>query len=670
MKKYRLISTFVALACGILAEAQVDTTLTQMEELQETVISTSRQDGISKIKPVKTEIISSAGLCKMACCALASSFENSGSITVGYADAITGAKQIRLLGLSGTYTQLLDENRPTMRGLAAPFGMSFIPGQWLESIQISKGPTSVSNGLEAITGQINLEHRKPTDETPLFVQAYIGSDAMAELNLSSSLQINDRWSTVTMAHVGSTFMSMDHNGDGFRDDPANLQLSIANRWLYYAPSGLQVRFGLRYINDDRLGGQMKAGKDNSWNLSNNIWGSRIVNRNFNGYAKLGMPISSDNSANVAIILDYTHHELDGFWGVKDYTGKQDNFFANLLYSNQFNERHKLELGITFNTDNYQEKPMGLPFNHLESYLALFGEYTFKLEDKLTFVGGLNLEYNWLHGFKFAPRGSFKYSFTDEIIFRLTGGRGTRCSNIYTDNLGIFSCGRLIKVADNLNTMEDAWTYGGNLTFYLPFGANPANTYLSLDFFRNNFVNQVIVDQELEYGYTNIYNLNGPSYTNTYQADFNVEPFERFTLLATFKYTDAKVTLAGQGLVERPMTSRFKGVLNLQYSTAMNKWIFDFTAQLNGPMKLPYFAREAWDMTESPVFPTLFAQVTRKFKGFDIYVGGENLTNFKQNNPIIDADRPFSSDFNASCIWGPLMGIKVYAGVRYTLWKME
>jgi len=642
-------------------------------EVSQAVV-TARQEGISKMKPIKTEIISSAGLCKMACCALASSFENSSSVTVGYADAITGAKQIKLLGLSGTYTQLLDENRPTMRGLAAPFGLSFIPGQWLESIQISKGPTSVTNGIEAITGQINLEQRKPTDETPLFVQAYIGSDAMVEANIASALQIGDRWSTITQAHVGSTFASMDHNRDNFRDDPQNLQLSISNRWLYYAPSGLQVRFGARYINDDRLGGQMNARKDNGWNLDNKIWGSRIQNRNFNGYAKVGMPITSEGNSNVAMILDYTHHELDGFWGLKDYTGRQDNFFANLLYSHEFNDHHKMELGVTFNTDNYRETLVNIGydrnnFDHIESYIAAFGEYTFTLEDKLTFVGGLNFEYNWIHGFKFVPRGSFKYSFTDAIVLRLVGGRGCRCSNFLTDNLGIFSASRLIKVAENLDPMEDAWTVGANMTFYLPFGYEPENTYLSFDFFRNDFKKQVIVDQEVEYGYTNIYNLNGPSYTNTYQVDFNVEPIERFNIVATFKYTDAKVTMAGQGLKERLMTSRFKGVLNLQYATRMSKWIFDFTAQINGPMRLPYFAYDAWKMDYSPVYPTLYAQVTRKFKGFDVYVGGENLTNFKQKNPIIDATDPFSKKFNAGCVWGPLTGIKVYAGVRYTLWKM-
>lgn len=642
-------------------------------EVSQAVV-TARQDGISRLKPIKTEVISAAGLCKMACCALASSFENSSSVTVGYADAITGARQIKLLGLSGTYTQLLDENRPTMRGIAAPFGMSFIPGQWLESIQISKGPASVTNGLEAITGQINLEHRKPTDETPLFVQAYIGSDAMAEANVASALQINDRWSTVTMAHFGSTFKSMDHNGDTFRDDPYNMQASISSRWLYYAPTGMQVRFGLRYIGDDRLGGQMNATKDNTRNLESGIWGSRIQNRNFNSYAKVGMPVNEDNSANVAMILDYTHHEMDGFWGHKGYAGSQDNFFANLLYSHQFNDYHKMELGVTFNTDNYREtlsdKGLGsTPYDRLESYLAVFGEYTFQYDDKLTFVGGLNLEYNWIHGFKLAPRGSFKYSFTDEIVFRLAGGRGCRCSSVFTDNLGIFSTGRLIKMAGNLDTMEDAWTYGGNLTFYLPFGYDPESTYLSFDFFRNDFKRQVIVDQELETGYTNIYNLDGPSFTNTYQVDFNVDAFKGFNIVATFKYTDAKVTLAGQGLVERPMTSRFKGVLNLQYATRMSKWIFDFTAQLNGPMKLPSFARQEWDMVTSPVYPTLFAQVTRKFKGFDLYIGGENLTNFRQKDPIIKAGNVWSKDFNASCIWGPLMGVKVYAGIRYTLWKM-
>lgn len=109
------------------------------DTLQQAVF-TSRGNGnfLSKGKDIRTEVITAAGLCKMACCNLAESFENSASVTVGYADAVTGARQIRLLGQNGIYTQMLDENRPTMRGLAAPFGLNYVPGQWLERFLLLK----------------------------------------------------------------------------------------------------------------------------------------------------------------------------------------------------------------------------------------------------------------------------------------------------------------------------------------------------------------------------------------------------------------------------------------------------------------------------------------------------------------------------------------------------
>jgi len=228
---------------------------------------------ISRLTPVKTEVITAAGLCKMACCNLAESFENSASVSVGFTDAVTGARQIRLLGLSGNYTQMLEENRPAMRGIQGPFGLSFIPGQWLESIQIAKGNGSVVNGCEAITGQINMEFRKPTAELPLFVNLFLNDALRTEANMASSLQLNDRWSTVVLAHGSADLMRHDSNGDGFLDEPLTNRYSLANRWLYADPSGLQLRFGFRGLYEDRKSGEM----DNDWVLpgqarDNAIWG--------------------------------------------------------------------------------------------------------------------------------------------------------------------------------------------------------------------------------------------------------------------------------------------------------------------------------------------------------------------------------------------------------------
>ncbi len=677
---------------------------------------TAQQSTLPKLKSVKTEVITAAGLCKMACCALAESFENSASVTVGYSDAVTGARQIKLLGLSGTYTQMLDENRPVMRGIASPFGMSFVPGQWLESIQIAKGPSSVINGLEAITGQINMEHRKPTDETPLFVQVYGSSDKMYEANIASAIQFNEKWSMINMAHVGGTASKMDHNGDGFRDEPEDLQLNFTSRWLYYAPSGMQIRFGGRFINDDRLGGQMDATKDNAFNLQNRIWGSNIKNRGINGYFKIGVPLNEENSANIALVTDFNHHEFNAFFGQRNFDAAQNSAFANLIYQNEINDVHKIEFGATWQFDDLAQGygydyenlyagayswflPINSPwydFSRRENAISGFGEYTLTLDDKFTFVGGINLQYNSLHGWLYAPRANVRWSPADWVTLRALGGRGYRTANIFTDNLGIFSTGKVfaltgdrlphydvVPMVGDLDLLEDAWTWGGNITFYLPFGAEDTDTYLSFDYFRNDFNKQVIVDTEIDPTIVWFYNLAGKSFTNTYQVDFSVDPIERFNITTTFRYTDAKVTLISQGLVERPMTSRYKGVLNMQYATAMNKWTFDFTAQLNGPMRLPKFAAEAWGMETSPVYPMFYAQVTRKFRGIDVYAGVENIGGYRQHDAIINADSPFefytrwaedrwanieSTMFDASNVWGPLMGRKFYIGLRYTLWK--
>ena len=674
---------------------------------------TAQQSTLPKLKSVKTEVITAAGLCKMACCALAESFENSASVTVGYSDAVTGARQIKLLGLSGTYTQMLDENRPVMRGIASPFGMSFVPGQWLESIQIAKGPSSVINGLEAITGQINMEHRKPTDETPLFVQVYGSSDKMYEANIASAIQFNEKWSMINMAHVGGTASKMDHNGDGFRDEPEDLQLNFTSRWLYYAPSGMQIRFGGRFINDDRLGGQMDATKDNAFNLENRIWGSNIKNRGINGYFKIGVPLNEENSANIALVTDFNHHEFNAFFGLRDYDARQNSAFANLIYQNEINESHKIELGATWQYDDLQQG-YGYDYNHFVQYdirnpwydfsrkehaISAFGEYTYTLEEALTFVGGVNVQYNSLHGWLAAPRANLRWSPADWVTLRALGGRGYRTANLFTDNLGIFSTGKTFlmpskdavnlmgfqMLGDGLDLLEDAWTWGGNVTFYLPFGAEDTETYLSFDYFHNDFNKQVVLDYEISPETIYFYNLDGKSYTNTWQVDFSVNPLERFNITATFRYTDAKVTLRDQGLVERPMTSRYKGVLNMQYATAMSKWTFDFTAQLNGPMRLPKYAAKVWGMETSPVYPMFYAQITRKFKGIDVYVGAENILGYRQHHAIIGADQPFGyaneyhtyvdyiyqpneNTFDASNVWGPLMGRKFYIGLRYTLWK--
>ena len=697
---------------------------------------TGRQQGnyISRLAPVKTEVITAAGLCKMACCNLAESFENSASVSVGYSDAVTGARQIRLLGLSGNYTQMLEENRPAMRGIQIPFGLAFVPGQWLESIQIAKGTGSVVNGYEAITGQINMEYRKPTAQMPLFVNLFLNSALRTEANIVSSLQLNDQWSTVILAHGSSDLMQHDANGDGFLDEPLTRRYSLANRWLYAPASGLQLRFGFRGVYEDRKGGQ----KDNEWvlpgeNRENVMWGSRILNRGINAYAKLGIPLvkhdhehlhahelmsesahgeehqedhategmheemhdtGHDHEAedipkdgilpedenhvdpNIALVLDYNLHSQDSYFGLKDFNALQQDVFANAVFMSSLGESHKITMGVSALWERLDQVlvdrwPAGgeesFDLGRRESIYGAYGEYTLHWDDKFVFIAGARADYNTLYGWLFTPGVNVRYNFTEDLVFRATAGRGFRTPNSITDNIGVLSTGWRI-LFEGTPGIEEAWTYGLNLTLGLPFGREGSST-LSLEYFRTDFINQLIADQEFLSGApvpsVLFYNLRGRSFTNTWQVDFTTEPFEGFSVLATFRYNDSKVNMKGQGLTDRPLTSRFKGVLNLQYTTPADSWVFDVTAQLNGPARIPAFAAGGEDHY-SPVFPMFYAQITRKFNKVELYAGGENLLNYRQPDPIISADDPFSDNFNASIIWGPLMGIRIYAGMRLSL----
>ena len=681
----------MALLAAVPLRAQMPDTTGIYGERKDTLdasVFTARGNGnfLSKGKDIRTEVITAAGLCKMACCNLAESFENSASVTVGYSDAVTGARQIRLLGQSGIYVQMLDENRPVMRGLSAPWGLNYVPSQWLESIQVAKGVTSVINGVESMTGQINLEHRKPTDEIPLYVQASVMSDTKTDLNIASSLQLDDmgKWSTVILAHADGNFKEMDHNHDSFVDDPRGGMAALSNRWLYYDPSGLQVRFGVRAIHDGKNGGQQMGG-------GLPLWKANIYNNSLDGYVKVGVPLNEDNSCNMAVVADFNYVDLNSNFGSNPYVADQRSFFVNLLYQDQHLENHHFTLGLSETGDIYREyinrsvkyalgslyaalPPIEKRNNSYLNDLGAFAEYTFHAEDKFSAIVSLRGDLYNDAGFHFSPRLTLKWAPVDQLVLRANGGRGLRYSTPLIDNIGVLSTTKLLNGDFMEHPLEDAWTFGGNVTWYLPFDSSQ-KTYLSLDYFGTRFMEQMVVD----YTATDIYfyTLNslqgGRSRTDNLQIDFGAEPFRGFTVTLTGRYTDARQPLVYQSSDLKPMTDKYKAVLNLQYATNLNKWIFDFTASLNGPCHVWDFMRDLHPMYKdgwTKPYPLLFAQVTKRFKGFDIYVGGENLTNFTQPDPIIGADKPFDLGFDASCIWGPLMGARVYAGIRMTIWKTE
>ena len=671
----------------------------------------AKQGGITR-----QEQISFAGLCKMACCSLAESFENSASVTVGYSDAISGARQIKMLGLAGTYTQILDENRPIMQGAGATYGLSYTPGMWLNSIQVSKGVASVTAGHEAITGQINLEHRKPTDDERFFLNLYFDSELRPEINVSSAIPLtpDKSLSTVIMAHGSLDTASHDMNEDGFSDMPKSNQINVANRWLWQNAGGVQVRWGWKVVNENRLGGQMGYKKDLYEemvnNLESNLYGSAIHNRNINAYLKAGIPVGYERTFtgdpadavqnNVAMVFDYDNYMTDSYFGRSNIDVKENTFRFNVTYAHYFTQRSSLNAGASFYArmmnDQYShfgsrdEKSniWNLDNNSMLMEPGVFAEYTYQIEEKFSLVAGLRGDYamvgdnyyipNAKNDFIVTPRAHIRWSITPRTTLRASAGMGSRRQNLVTDNIWMMTTSREIFNLDGLNDdMEKALTVGGSLSQTFKLAGDDMAT-ISFDYFRSQFFNTMVFDQETTNNDILIYNSKGKSFTDNYQVDFNWTPFRGFDLFATFRYTNAMITLERddeQVLVERPLTSRYKGLINIQY--AVGRWVFDATAQLNGPVRLPELDGDLVKAQEnpnlSPIYPMFFAQVSYKMSNLTLYAGCENIANYMQGHnghgqaPILGGDYPYNPGFNSSAVWGPLMGRKFYIGLRLNIY---
>ena len=664
---------------------------------------------------LKNEMISFAGLCKMACCNLAESFENSASVTVGYSDAISGARQIKMLGLAGTYTQILDENRPIMQGLSAPYGLSYTPGMWLNSIQVSKGVASVTAGHEAITGQINLEHRKPTDAERLFVNVYLDDELRPEANITSAFPVSrdGKLTSIILLHgSGDTDVRrMDHNDDGFRDLPITSQFNVANKWLYAADNGTQIRWGWKFVQENRLGGMlgyrntdaMRRAMEDDWSLweqpdaaGKPLYGSHIRNRNANGYVKIGLPLGpsvydeqeqDEMRSNLAFVADFDHFDEEAYFGLNNYSGNQNALSLSLMYNHYFTYRSSINVGGQAHLNYYRESLLNptpwiagtsagdFTFDRTEGEAGLFAEYTYSIKDKFSLVAGIRGDYNrYFDNFFATPRGHIRWNITRTTTLRASAGLGYRTTNIITDNVGMLATGRKL-VFDNdfsrdFNRMEKALTFGGSLTQSFTLVREDDAT-LSFDYFRTQFYNSVVVDQEMDPSAIHIYNTDGRSYTDTYQVDFSWSPVERLDIFATFRYTDSEMTIQRPDgrttRVERPLVSQYKTLLNIQYATKFRRWVFDATAQLNGPARIPTQTGNLADDSYSPRYPMFYAQVSRKVGKFDIYVGCENIADYRQKDPILNASNPYSAQFNSMNVWGPLMGRKFYAGLRFNLY---
>ena len=626
----------------------------------------------STLKPrfatLQTERINADELTRAACCNLSESFETNASVDVSYSDAATGAKQIRLLGLPGTYVQMLTENVPSFRGAASLFGLDYVPGTWMESIQVSKGSASVRNGYESVTGQINVEYKKPITASPLTVNLFASDAGRMEGNLDGAVRLSKHLSTGLFAHYSQDKRVHDANGDGFLDLPLLEQFNFFNRW-YYTRKNFISQVGVKVVHETRENGQAEHVKNTSPDKPR----YEIDIRTLRGevFTKNGYVLDADMNRSIALILSGSFHRQNAKYGLIGYDLKQQNVYANLLFDTDINIKNKISTGLSMNMDRTEQlseylasHPAFLPLR-TEWVTGAFAEYTWMPLRDLTVMAGLRGDYHNEYGFFVTPRLHLRYNPIEQLHLRASVGKGYRSANVFVENNFLFASNRVRKlsVAPDLK-MESALNWGASITGYIPLAGK--ELVLSAEYYQTDFGQQVVTDVMTDAHAVRFYNLDGRSYARNIQLEASCVFFESLDVRGAWRWTDARTTYNGQ-LMEKPLTSRYKGLITLGYRTPVYRWQFDATAQFNGPGTLPTPDAKTplWEKTYE-AYTLVGAQITKRFKKLSLYVGVENLFDFTQPHPIVASSDPWGDDFDATMVWGPVHGRKIYGGLRWNL----
>ena len=653
--------------------------------LEEVVVTQKRANTMkSQWQVANLHTMSSGELLKAACCNLSESFSTNPSIDVNFSDAVTGNKQIKMLGLTSPYILMAEENIPAMRGASQAYGLSFVPGTWIESIQITKGAGSVINGYESISGQINYEIEKPINARPFFLNLYTSEDSRYELNAHTKVKLSDKWATSLLAHGNVRQRKSDHNHDGFIDNPIGNQINLLNRWQYSnAEKGWVSFVNLNYMKDERQAGQIDYNPLTDKGTTN-AWGSEVNSERFTLSNKTGYVFPDTPYKSIGLQNSFQSHRQDSYFGLNSYDIHQKSWYGNLIYNSIIgNTQHKFATGLSGTYDDYNEQlttsALVGDFSRIDRSVGAFFEYTYDNSSNFSFVAGIRADSHNNLGNFITPRFHLRYNPWKEATFRLSAGRGKRAANVIAENQQLLASSRQLHIIGGdggklygLNP-EIAWNYGAS--FLQAFKIWGKNAELSVDFYRTHFDNQVVVDLDHSPQQALFYNLDGKSFANSLQAEVSITPAKGLDFKAAYKYYDVQTQFT-KGQLEKTLTPKHRWFANVAYETPdthdnkHSQWKFDVTFNWLGEQRLPTTATNPLPYRLSdyaPSFATLNAQITKVFsKTFEVYVGGENITNYQQANGILAADAPFGAYFDSTMQYAPAFGQMYYAGMRFKL----
>jgi outer membrane receptor for ferrienterochelin and colicins len=662
-------------------------TVTSLSQIRHFMISENALEGItirSKRNTIQKSLYATANtfnvnndeLLKAACCNLAESFETNPSIDVNFSDALTGTRQIQMLGLKSPYLQIMQENIPSIRGAAQAFGLTFTPGTWVESIQITKGAGSVVNGFESISGQINAELVKPFSDNAFFLNTYSSLNGRLELNTHFNQRISEKWQTGLYIHGNYRSAKFDNNNDNFLDTPLANQINVMNRWQYTdAQNGWVSFITARFLNDEKQTGEINFNRLTDKG-NNEVWGSEINTKRFETSLKLGYVFPELPFQSFGLQMAYSNHQQASYFGLNIYNIKHESLYSNLLFSSIVGDtRSKFKTGINFTYDTYNELVNSTNYNRKENALGAFFEYAFDNLDNFSLTAGMRIDTHNLLGTFITPRLHLRYMPWEKGVFRASIGRGKRSANIFAENQQLFASSRQINIDDTGGNIyglnpEIAWNYG--VSYLQKFNLFDKKGAITFDFYRTDFSNQVVVDWENPQAIS-FYDLDGKSIANSFQIEVNYQLEKNLDLRTAFKYFDISTDYKTRNF-QKPLQPNNRFFANLSYETVVKEnaaqWKFDLTFNNIGKQRLPITATNLIQYQlpiNSERYSLLNAQITKVFSNaFEVYVGGENLTNVQQENPILASNAPFGSNFDTTIVYSPIFGRAIYAGLRFKI----
>jgi len=647
-------------------------------ELQEVTVRDAATGAyISVLQPIKTEVINRAELRKAACCDLAGCFETQSTVQPTTTNILTNARELRILGLSGVYNQVLLDGLPTIQGLTYTYGTGTIPGSMLENIWVTKGANSVLQGYESMVGQITVFPREGGIAEPLTADVLVNSFGEKHLNTGIATK-KTRWNNYLALHASLPGGKWDRDDDTFLDLPRLTRYALYNKWRFRKENeqGWSAFVSARFVDERRIGGQKDFNPDTDAG-STAAYGQTVRFQQPELMSKSGYRF--DENQKISLLASFVAQDQQSWFGLTRYTADQRHAYANLQYELFWgqNKAHELKTGLSFRhfrlheniafaAADTLERTFAGAYRREENIPGLFAENIFHIQDdRWVWIVGLRADNHNAFGLRVTPRTMLRFNPTADLDLRASIGTGWRTVNLFPENIALLVGSRDITFAEALRP-ESAWNAGFNAT--RRFSIGQVRLTATADLYHTRFQNQFFPDYDTDPNRAIVANFTGKSVSNGLQLELSAAWNRRIELRAAYNYLDVyRFQDAEKFLLPFNPRHRVLGVAT--YRTSGERWQFDTNVHWYGKQRLPDTRSNPEHLRrpdESAPYTVLGVQVRRAFRQFDVFAGCENALDFRQLRPILGWEQPFARGFDPSFAWGPTRGREFYVGANFRL----